>query len=200
MSSRPRSIDFRPRLFLLMVVTTLAFALGACGDDDDNPVKPPDNPGLTLASTPENALALYVAAYEARDSIAVKAVYDFTYTGTSTDLDDPGNSIDLVYDDEILHVKALAVKPGLTVNLDLGPQSSWTRLPSDDPSHPEWAVITIVGFLIEIVDNADMLSAIGEPGTFQEFTFTPSLDSASPTDTLWKIVRWRETAFGGPVP
>ena len=204
MSSRIRSIELRPGLVLLGIVTALAFAFGGCGDDDEDPVKPPNDPTPMIASTPENALARYVSAYEARDTMAVKAVYDSVYTGVSSDLNDPSNPISFDYFDEVLHVKALATRPGLRAYLDLGPSSTWTRMPSDDPSHPEWAVITIFGsaFRVEITDGIDTFGAIGEPGTFQDFAFSPELDSASPTDTLWKIVRWRETGNSSapPVP
>jgi len=199
MSARPRSIEVRPLLVALLAVVLLASALGGCGDDGEDPIKPPANPSPTVASTPETALANYVAAYEARDTVAVKEVYDPAYTGISTDLNG-GSSIDFTYDDELLHVRALAVTPGLTVNLDLGPSSTWIRTPSDDPSHPEWAVITISGsaYRIEVIVGDEVSGAIGEPGTFQEFAFSPQLDSASPSDTLWKIMRWRETGNSSP--
>jgi len=53
---------------------------------------------------------------------------------------------------------------------------------------------------VEITDGADVIVATGEGGTFQEFAFEPTLDSTSPTDTLWKIVRWKETGRSETTP
>jgi hypothetical protein len=184
-----------------LIVAILVLVLGGCGDDDDNPIKPPDDPGVLTRDTPQNALALYVSVYEARDSTAIMECFDSTYTGQSMDINVPGGgTIDLTFEDEDNHAAAIAQTTGLLIDVDLGPSSSWIRLPSDDISHPEWAVITISGssFHLQLTDGPELVQAGGDAGTFQEFAFTPSLDSSSATDTLWHIVRWREVGASLP--
>ena len=53
-------------------------------------------------------------------------------------------------------------------------------------------------YAIEITDGSTVTGAIGEAGTFQEFTFAPTPDTTSAADTLWRIVRWREVGKSGP--
>lgn len=189
----------------LVLVACLAFALGGCGDDDvDCLTCPGPGPGPTYpeSSTPQNVLLALELAYANRDSTQYTGLHDSTYTGSSVDLQDPGNVIDLVFQDEARHIAALAKTPSLTAYLELGSSSTWERIPSDDPSHPEWAIIQIVGseYRVEITEATNTLGVVGEPGTFLEFAFSPKLDSVSPTDTLWQIVRWRETGNSMPDP
>lgn len=179
--------------------------LAGCGIFNPEPGEPPGGGGPTeypVLSFPSQVLEALEIAYERRDSVKIKELYDSTYTGQSVDLNDQGVAIQFTYPDEIHHVAVLAARPGLTANLELGGQNTWDRLPSDDPSHPEWAVIQIVGaiYKVEIYDNPDILVAQGEGGTFQEFAFAPTLEATSPTDTLWKIVRWKETGRSDPNP
>jgi len=132
-------------------------------------------------------------AYTARDSNETKQVYDSGYVGTSTDLNDPPESQVSTFSfyDEARHVAVLAKSTTITsIVLDLGPSSSWTRLPSDDVSHPEWAMIQInAGNLHgQIYDGATSYSfSSTHPMTF---TFVPTV--ATPGDTTWKIIRWNE--------
>jgi hypothetical protein len=196
-------LRFRPLPALLMIVTLVSLALGGCGDDgddDENPVKPEDPATYPALSTPQNVLLAYELAYSRRDTVMVGDLYDPTYAGSSVDLVDPGSSLQFSYEDEIAHVRALANVSGLVAYLDLGTSQLWERMPSDDPSHPEWAVIQVPGsnFLVEITHDAEVFGAGGELGTYQDFAFAPRLDSASPTDTLWRIVRWRETGMSSP--
>jgi hypothetical protein len=149
-------------------------------------------------------IALYVLqhAYESRDSVETARVYNESYAGTSTDLNDPPGSQTLNFTraDEIRHVGALRKSTTITsVTCDLGPPASWVRLPSDDVSHPEWALIRIAsGFVrIEIDDGASILQA-GGASEQMSFYFTPKPDSTSQTDTLWTVIRWDETRAGVP--
>ena len=148
-----------------------------------------------------NALEM---VYSRLDSIKVKELYDYTYTGSSNDINDPGVTIDVTHEDERRHIEALAKVPGLIAELDLGADQTWGRLPSDDPIHPEWAIVQISGALdYRVVINEpgkEPLGAVGEIGTFQEFAFAPTVDTSSPSDTLWKIVRWKETGNSEPDP
>lgn len=184
-----------------VLAVLLALVVGGCGDDDENPMKP-NGPAYPDQSTPQNVLAAYEMAYSARDTVKIKELYDSTYTGSSVDLNDiGGGSLDFTFDDEIRHVGALRTQ-ATGAYLELGTSTSWTRTPSDDVSHPEWSVIQIAGsaYLVQILDGDEVLAAQGEAGTFQEFAFSPDLDSTSPTDTLWRIVRWRETGRSDAIP
>ena len=194
---------FRTFSLLGAVLVCLAFVLGGCGDDDDdNPVKPRTPSIYPVLSHPSNVLQALEIAYARRDSVEYKALHDPTYTGQSVDLNDPGNTINLTFDDEARHIAALAQAPSLSAYLDLGPPETWDRMPSDDPSHPDWAVIQIPGlnYQVEIFDGPNAIAAGGELGASLEFAFVPTLNSTSPSDTLWKIVRWKETGVGSPVP
>ena len=192
MSPLNHRLGSRPVFALFLPALLLGLALGGCGDDDENPIKPPGNSDPAFPDTPQNALSLYISAYEARDTAGVAESYDSTYTGSSMDLNG-GETTHFTLNEERSHVVALATA-NLSVSLDMGPPSTWARMPSDDPSHPEWAVISIGGaaFSLVISNQVDFYEVGGEAGTYQEFAFAPSLDSTSPTDTLWRIVRWRE--------
>ena len=194
------------RLMRFTVVPALVAAsiLSGCGSKD-NPVKPsnPSGPTYLIRSTPQNVLTNLEEAYSKRDSVETKALYDPSYAGTSQDLNDPPGTTPnfFTYSDEVSHVSALAYSPTISsVYLSFGPAASWTRLESNDPSHPEWAAIEIAGsnFRIECTDGANMWQA-GGSNEFLEFMFKPSTpESTSPTDTLWRIVRWREVRAAGP--
>jgi len=143
-------------------------------------------------------------AYSHRDTVETKALYDPSYVGTSEDLSDPPGTppISLTYSDEVAHVDRLASKPTISsAYLSLGPPTSWTRLESDDPSHPAWAVIQIAGtsLTVRITELPDNISEARGSSLFFEFMFKPSTpEPTSPTDTLWTIVRWRESRAAFP--
>lgn len=194
-------IRVAPFATLIALVLGVAVVLGGCGGDDDNPVGPGDGVPLRPGrETPANTLMELELSYSSRDSVWTKEIYDSTYTGESVDVSDLGQTIDLTYQDEVQHVAALARTPGLTAYLELGAPAIWDILPSDDPSHPEWSIIQVSGssYHIEITEGSNTLGAIGEAGTFQEFAFAPYPDATSQTDTLWRIVRWREMGRSGP--
>ena len=184
-----------------LLIAALA-AIAGCSDDDES--QPPFSPKpapVELAS-PEITLGMLQHAYEARDSVETARVYDESYAGTSTDLNDPPGSqtTNFTRADEIRHVGALRKSTSITsVTCDLGPPASWVRLPSDDVSHPEWALIHIAGGFvrIEIDDGASIVQA-GGASDQMSFYFTPKPDTTSQTDTLWTVIRWDETRAGVP--
>jgi hypothetical protein len=195
----------KPLILLCLAACWVGGLLAGCGifnpdPDDDDRVDPPDE--YPILSFPSQVLDALEIAYSARDSVKIKELYDSTYTGQSIDLNDPGNQIQVTYADEVRHVAALAQTPALFASLELGSDQIWQTLPSDDPSHPEWAVIQISGssYRVEVTEGETTYGAIGEGGTFQEFAFTPTDDPGSPTGKLWKIVRWRETGNSQPPP
>ena len=189
------------RLFPIALTMAASWMLAGCGDDETTmgPAKP--KPTAQLAS-PTITLQMLQQAYEARDSVTTALVYDTGYQGTSTDLNDPPGSQTITFTraQEISHVGALKRSTSVTgVTCDLGTAQSWTRLASDDVSHPEWAMIQIPGgnIRIEIADGASILQA-GGPSDLMSFYFAGTPDQTSPTDTLWKVVRWNETRAGVP--
>jgi len=180
------------------IVAMLAMAvLGGCGSDD-NPTEPPIPTLKYDRTTPQNTLLAMQTAYVARDSLETKQVYDSSYVGASTNLSDPpGSQVSIFqYQDEFAHVATLArTLTIVAITLDLGPSSSWSRLPSDDPSHPEWAMIQISNFHGELVDGATLYSFTStNPMTF---AFIPTV--AAPGDTTWKIIRWTEIGSGSGI-
>jgi len=176
-----------------------AMILSGCGDSN-NPAKPPPAAPVAymMRSTPQNVLHNLEIAYSHMDSSEYKGLYDSSYVGTSQDLNDPPGTMPLsfTYSDEVGHVAALRRSPTISsVSLELGQTSSWNRLESSDPSHPEWAAIQIAGtsFDIQVTDGYNTVQASGSHEFF-EFLFKPSApEYLSPTDTLWQIVRWTET-------
>jgi hypothetical protein len=175
------------------VLVVAGILLGGCGGDDTTIVEPKPAPGYPERNTLEHVISALVLSYQARDSMETKQLYDSSYVGTSQDLSDPpGSQISTFgYSDEIRHVATLAQTATIsTVVMDLGPASSWTRLSSDDVSHPEWAMIQIPSYHIEIYDGASSTMYLAQSPNPMTFAFNPTV--TAPGDTLWRIVRWNE--------
>jgi len=179
----------------LLPALAAAAVLSGCDNSTEPGSGSVPGPTYPVLSTPQNVLMALSIAYEREDSLETKAVYDSSYVGTSVDLTGGSGTLFFSYADEVDHVAALARSPLLTV-LDFTIGAALTRLPSDDLAHPDWAVIQLSGsnFNIEIFEESsgNLYRATGSNLTF-EFTFDPSTPEAtSPTDTLWKIIRWKE--------
>jgi len=195
-------------LALATIFALSAVVVAGCGIFDPKksggppPILPPE---YEIPFNPTVVLTNLGKAYSARDSVGYKVIYDSSYVGTSMDLGDPPGTtpISLTYDNEVEHIANLARTHTISsVLFDLGPLSSWDRLPSSDPSHPEWAVIQISGssVRIEITDGINIYTTTGA-NEFLEFMFKPTTPAAvSPTDTLWNIVKWTETREADPGP
>ncbi|MGH7681010.1 MAG: hypothetical protein ACRENN_03380 [Candidatus Eiseniibacteriota bacterium] len=183
-----------PRITQLAVLVFVGLFAG-CGDD--NPTGPGTGGGVQVFPTlnsPQNVLQALVTAYETRDSVEYRKLYDFDYRGVSQDLSD-GTMVILFNADEVGHIQSLARATTVTnVSLSLGPSTSWTRLPSDDLAHPEWAVIQISGsqLRLEINDTAHGSLIVGNPANSYTFRFKPTPPDTVVTDTLWTIVQWNE--------
>jgi hypothetical protein len=153
-------------------------------------------PQYQKLDSPEHVLENLGLSYAARDSNEYKTLYDSTYVGTSQDLNDPpGSQVSTFrYVDEIAHVAALQRATTITsVFFDIGSSTTWHRLPSSDPSHPEWADYTINSTHIQIYDGATLYEVLSNSPT--TFSFIPT--AKAPGDTLWKIVRWVEVGNSG---
>jgi hypothetical protein len=192
---------------LAALVALSAIVVAGCGifnppTGGGGTVVPP--PVYVIPSQPEFVLANLETAYSSRDSSGYKALYDSSYVGISEDLNDPPETqiSTFRYADEVSHIGNLASNPNITsVSFRLGSPSSWDRLESNDPSHPEWAVIQISGsqFDVQVTVGVDNTLQVNGTNEFFEFSFTPTTPApGSPSDTLWKIVKWRETRAAGP--
>ncbi|HET9939987.1 MAG TPA: hypothetical protein VFR25_02695 [Candidatus Eisenbacteria bacterium] len=142
-------------------------------------------------------LEALILSYQSRDSTEYDSLYASSYIGTSTNLNaPPGNQTSTFHlADEAAHIAALAKSTTISsIVLDLGPSSTWTRLPSDDVTHPEWAMIQIGAgnFHGEISDGGTSWSI--QSINPMIFAFTPTV--AAPGDTTWKIIRWTEVGQG----
>jgi hypothetical protein len=130
-------------------------------------------------------------AYTAKDSVAYKACFDLNYIGESHD-QTTQNPIDtLTFANEARHVAALARSATVIVDLQLKP--TMTRS-ADLADPPGWATIENPVQSLSIYDGANSIFV----DLYQEsmtFKFIPTPDSASPTDTTWKIIRWSEIAY-----
>jgi|SRR6266853_3428459 len=190
---------------LTVILVLSAVVLAGCGvfDPKRSPGKGPEPPPeYGIPFHPTIVLSNLEQAYSHRDSVGYKAIYDPKYVGTSRDQSDPGTTpISFTYADEVAHIGKLASTPSITsAYMNLGPPTSWTRYPSDDPSHPEWAVIQIAGsnLNIRVVEGNNEYETSGT-SEFFTFAFKPTTPaSISPTDTLWNIVRWDEVRAAGP--
>ena len=146
---RVLSMPLASRLAAIAFVGLLA----GCGDD--NPIKPPPAIPYPTLNSPQNVLEALVRAYSSRDSVEYRKLFDSAYQGMSEDLRD-ATSVSFLIGDEVAHIQTLRNTRTITsIDLSLGTESSWARLPSDDLGHPEWAVIQISGsqFHLEINDT-----------------------------------------------
>jgi hypothetical protein len=189
----------REILLRVLVVASAAWVLAGCSNDD-NLTGPPRTPTPTppfyeVRSSPQNVLKNLVKAYQSRDSVEYKELYDSTYVGKSTNPNAPAYEVlSFRYYDEGSHVAHMARDTSITsVVLDLGPATSWIRQDASDPSHPEWALIQLTNYKVQINTSTVPYIAGGNPGDLMTFTFQPSTPAtSSPTDTLWRVIRWEE--------
>lgn len=183
---------FMNRTGVLLLLGSLLLAAGGCGKKDkvvgpsDQPVPQP----YPVRSTPQNALLYYKAAWENRDSTRVDSVLADDYAGASTDLS--GTST-FSKADEIRIMRRMHEDPNVTgVVVDLRNPATWIRQSyAGDP--PDWIALDLPSPRIEVFYVFDEILA--DQSTFMEFKFRPASPArASPTDTLWSIVRWTELA------
>lgn len=185
--------------FILPAWLILAGLVAGCFGSGKNPVKAtPSQPFTYSRATPQDVLTSLVHAYNARDSSAYAKLYAPAYQGVSYDTSgaqepQPGM---FTRADEVAHIKALAQDRSiLSVTLNLGAPGSWARTAAKGPGEEDWAEIPIYNPRLQIdTATSSLVLASNEMFVF-DFSFeTPA--PSSPTDTLWSIVRWSETASG----
>jgi hypothetical protein len=159
---------------------------------------PPDpyqgHPLYPMLFDPYNVMDALRIAYEARDSVEIKKLYDDNYTGTSIDLTAPGGPLQLDFTkaDEVRHVAAMAKSTSIT-NITLQWPPALTR-EQDLGDPPGWTTIRLLPNTVrlEVSDQATIRSIQSDQEQF-EFKFIPTTPApGSPTDTLWSIIRWSE--------
>jgi hypothetical protein len=183
---------------LALACLVAGVGLGGCIFSPKKNEKPPEDtppPEYRVPYLPEFALYNLMTAYAARDSVAYRSTLDFEYQGSSTD--DKGAKVSFNNIQEVQHIQAFARATTIVgkVFFSLGPEATWDRLPSDDPTYPEWAVIQIAGsnFKLEVNDTGLGTLTVNDPQDNHTFKFNPTTPApSSPTDTLWTLVRWDE--------
>ena len=150
-------------------------------------VPPPD---YALPITPGLVLGNLALAYSHKDSTEYKSLFDDNYQGTSLDQQDPSAQL-LTYTkaDEAMHIAGLARSTTVTeVRLEL--LAAMIRI-TDAGDPPGWALIQDPIVTLSISDSPTSYEVTPTDET-TEFHFRPTLDSSSPTDTTWTIVKWVE--------
>jgi hypothetical protein len=189
MTDRLRSRVF-PILRHALILGLSLVAIG-CGLFKPTPGGPPPPPPFQYPdlSTPQNAVLNLKYAWERRDSVRTRAIYDDRYQGTSTDND--GSVVTFTKSQEVATVWAMGEAQDIqSVAFTLKPETTWVRLryPTDDEG---WTALQLQGVNIQ-VDDAAKGTLIASSSNFFEFKLAPTLDAASPTDTTWKIAAWKE--------
>ena len=183
----PRTLQSPLRLVL--AITLCAAVLAGCGKKD-TVVGPPVTPKYGLPSSPLIVMNNLKTAYTAKDSVAYRACFDFSYVGDSQDLRTQTPIDTLYFANEAEHIAALARSTAI-VEIQLVPVLV-RRADSGDP--PGWALIQNPILSLAIHDGPVSFNVVPQDETI-EFRFIPTPDSASPTDTTWKIIRWSEIAY-----
>ena len=129
-------------------------------------------------------------AYQRRDSVEYTSLFDPAYSGQSIDQTDPASgTLMFTRDDEMHHMGSLYRHSSIvSVTFDLG--NGLIRY--TDASDAPWATMQTTTAIIEINDTPTSYKVV-TTNELIEFKFVPKTpDSASPTDTTWKVIRWNE--------
>ncbi len=184
----PRTPDTRLAVLALLLC---AFPLGGCGKKHHIIGPDPQPPIYQQPSVPEVVLQNLALAYARRDSTEYKSLFDSLYTGTSINMKDPSPQfLTFTKADEAVHIAFLA-KSTTIASIDLQLRNLVRSTDAGDP--PGWALIQNPIFSLTIYDGSNSYD-VGVNTETIEFRFIPTLDSSSPTDTTWKIIRWTEVA------
>ncbi|HTM00050.1 MAG TPA: hypothetical protein VL503_02855 [Candidatus Omnitrophota bacterium] len=139
--------------------------------------------------TPQHAILNLKYAWERRDSVRTRLVYDDAYQGTSTDSDH--STLTFTKDQEVGVVWSMGKDQNIvSIHFTTPPETTWVRQHyASDPDG--WAAIQIPGVTVQ-VDDAVQGTLIASGMALFQFKLVPTLDSSSPTDTTWKVIRWTE--------
>ena len=189
-SSLVRSRALRSAVPLSLAIAVCVAVVAGCGKKDKI-VGPPATPRYPALTSPELVLVALKTAYTGKDSIEYKLLFDHDYVGASVDLRFGAPADTLAFADEARHIEALARSITAIVDLQLTPTMTRSRDPGDPPG---WALIQNPIYSLTLYDGPNVYG-VGVGSETIEFRFIPTLDSTSPTDTTWKIIRWSEIAY-----
>ena len=167
----------------------------------DPDIKPPDRPPTTFAprDTPKNAILYLTQAWSARDSVRIDSVYAVEYAGTSSDLLDPNNPVELSFtkSDEVRVVSRMALDQSIQyAKMEFYSQNTWNEEHLlSDPA--DYRTVTVPFFKIEVIYvAAEDGWAVTSPTSGQtwlfNFTLRPTYPSWAAGKAVWEIVRWEE--------
>ena len=173
------------------VVLIAALALSGCGEDHGfKPQPQPPQQIYPYLVNPYSVMDALKTAYERRDTVEIKLLYDDAYQGSSIDQTDPvPAAIPFTKQDEVAHVAKLA--KDVTVHVSILNNPALTRT-SDPGDAPGWAIIQNPIASLEVSDlvQDNQVDIAHETMIFKFVPHSP--DASSITDTTWKIIRWSE--------
>ncbi|HYJ32622.1 MAG TPA: hypothetical protein VE326_05330 [Candidatus Binatia bacterium] len=166
----------------------IAAAMAGCGKGRSGCDICPQPFQYPAFDTPQHAILNLTNAWERRDSVRTRLVYDDAYQGTSTD---SYSTLTFTKDQEVAVVWAMGKDPNIvSIHFTTPPENTWVRQHyASDPAG--WAAIQIPGVSVQ-VDDAVQGTLVASGMALFEFKLVPTLDSSSPTDTTWKVIRWTE--------
>lgn len=175
----------------LAVLALLLCALPLSGCGKKRHLVDPIPPRYPVLSSPANVLVALAKAYASLDSAEYKSLFDDGYQGSSINQKDPSPQlVTFTKADEARHIAALAKSTTVT-SIQLQLRNLVRSTDAGDP--PGWALMQNPIFSLTIFDGPNSYDVAASTETI-EFRFIPTLDSTSPTDTTWKIIRWTEVA------
>jgi len=179
------------RVASLLLVSSLALASGCIFSPEKKPPKITPPIEYLAPISPANVLQNLVKAYNGRDSIQTKVVYDINYQGTSTNPSDPQPIVGFTRPQEVSHVKHLHDNPDIvSVSLDLGPPDTWIVLDANASDPPDWKIINTNFQKVEITDGSKALTYQSSNQQL-EWAFKPTTVGST---TTWTVIRWTEIA------
>jgi hypothetical protein len=188
------------RLMRLLTLSLLIAAIATAGCIF-SPEKKPPKPVIPFEYAgffaPQATLLTMIQAYTRRDSVETALVYDDNYQGESIDPSGIVGNFTVTRLNEIRHVGRLKLDPNIvSVDLDFGNQSSWSRIPPDASDPAEWAQIQINFATIHVDDISQ--STFESSNQTLSYKFKPY--ATAPAETTWKIIRWSEIVTNPPPP
>lgn len=177
------------RILPLLLVSCIALASGCIFSPDKKPPKVTPPIEYEPPISPANVLMNLVKAYNGRDSVATKAVYNENYQGTSTDPSQPTPIVQFTRASEVSHVKNLHDNPDIvSVLLDLGQPGTWQVLPPNASDPPDWVIINTNFQRVEITDGSQQATYLSSNQQL-EWAFKPDTTGST---TTWTVIRWTE--------
>lgn len=179
---------------LAAILALIACLLAGCifspdRTDKKKPTPPPPIP-YPVFSNPQNVLDALRLAYENRDSVGYRKLFEPDYQGISYD---STGVLTFTRIDEERHIRSLAENINIvSVSLDLGIPGQWNPTPFiSERTGEEWVEIAVFDPQIGITEGRNSLQTVANE-TFA-FRFRSRVAPESTTGKLWHIVEWEES-------